>query len=193
MIRPAEDLLDGYLADLTNRLAGADPAERADIVASVREHVEADLAMLDRPATAADVQASLNALGSVDVVAAAWAPEHTGDASGPAAPSSIATGLRELPTAVTVAGVLTAITLILLVTVAPLALPTAVAALVAGIVALRRHREGRAVSITATVIGAVLTLASVVILLGTAAFFMTTTQTVETGGSEVAVVPTQAP
>jgi hypothetical protein len=95
---------------------------------------------------------------------------------------------------VTVAGALTVVTLILLVAVAPLALPTAIATLVAGIVALRRHREGRAVSIAATAIGAVLTLASVVVLLGAAALFMPTTPTVETGGSEVVtVVATPSP
>jgi hypothetical protein len=96
--------------------------------------------------------------------------------------------VRGLPTAVTVAGALTVVTLILLVAVAPLALPTAIATLVAGIVALRRHREGRAVSIAATAIGAVLTLASLVVLLGAAAFLVARTSTVETGGGEVVTV-----
>ncbi|WP_372594388.1 hypothetical protein [Actinotalea sp.] len=73
--RPGSGLLDAYLADLERRLAAADPGERADIVASVREHVEADLSALGRPATSADVQASLATLGSVDTVVAAWAPD----------------------------------------------------------------------------------------------------------------------
>ena len=134
MITGRHELLERYLADLEHRLAAADPGERADILASVREHVESDLAALDRPATSADVAAALESLGSVDTVAAAWTPEDGGAAPGAPAPAR--------PTGLAVAaGVLAALS-VLLIWLPPVAGLLGVAALVLGIVALRR--TGRA-------------------------------------------------
>jgi len=59
-------LVEAYLDDLDRALAGIDPAERADVVASIREHVDASLG--DRP-TAADVREVLQRLGPVERIA----------------------------------------------------------------------------------------------------------------------------
>lgn len=176
------DLLESYVADLERQLADADPAERADIVASVREHVAADLAALGRPATPADVEASLATLGSVDAVAAAWTPEG----SGQPAPEAH----RGLPTAVVVVGTLAALTAVALVVVPIVAVPLAITTLVAGIVAIRRHREGRAISVIATVLGGVVTAGAVLVVLGLAAFVTTSH---DQTSSDVVSVPAVSP
>ncbi|MCC2309961.1 HAAS signaling domain-containing protein [Cellulomonas chengniuliangii] len=59
-------LVESYLDDLDRALAGIDPAERADVVASIREHVDASLG--DQP-TAADVHEVLQRLGPVERIA----------------------------------------------------------------------------------------------------------------------------
>ncbi|KQY42934.1 hypothetical protein [Cellulomonas sp. Root137] len=74
-MRTASPLVAAYLADLDRRLAGADPAERADIVDSIREHVDAAVEELGHEPTPEDVQQILSDLGPVDDVAAAWSPE----------------------------------------------------------------------------------------------------------------------
>jgi hypothetical protein len=176
------DLLESYVADLERQLADADPAERADIVASVREHVAADLAALGRPATPADVEASLTTLGSVDAVVAAWTPERSGQ---PATEPR-----RGLPTAVVVAGALAALTAVALVIVPIVAVPLAVTTLVAGIVALRRHREGRAISVVATALGGAITLGAALVVLGLMPFLVTSH---EQSSSDVVSVPAVSP
>lgn len=149
MITERHELLEQYLADLERRLAGAEPGERADIVASVREHVEADLAALDRPATPADVAASLQALGSVDAVAAAWSP----DASLAARPAG--SPPQRLSPLLLAAAVLTGVTVLVLFTLPPLAVAPGIAALVLGILGLRRHEQPRWLPVTAVVAGGV--------------------------------------
>jgi len=163
MITGRHELLERYLADLEHRLAAADPGERADILASVREHVESDLAMLDRPATSADVAAALESLGSVDTVAAAWTPEDDGAATAATAPAR-RTGLA-------VAAVVLAALSVLLIWLPPVAGLLGVAALVVGIVALRRRDEPRWAAVTATVVGATTILLGLVMLLGALALF----------------------
>ncbi len=165
--RPGSGLLDAYLADLERRLASADPGERADIVASVREHVEADLAALGRPATPADVEASLTTLGSVDTVVAAWVPDGaTPVAAGPTwaaapaptrPPSPLSTRARATLAVTVVAGVALAVVF----PAAWLLLPPAV--LVTGIVGARRHPERRAPWVVTAVVGGVLLALSLVI------------------------------
>jgi len=165
--RPEAALLDAYVADLERRLSAADPGERADIVASVREHVEADLAGLGRPVTAADVQTSLTTLGSVDTVVAAWAPDRVtpvapapawATATAPAAPPApLSTRARIVFAVVVVAGIALAVVL----PAAWLLLPPAL--LVLGIMGARRHPSHRAPWIVTAVIGGVLLIISPVV------------------------------
>ena len=69
----ASPLVAAYLADLDRALAGADPADRLEIVDAVREHIEASLAELGASPTQAEVAGVLRRLGTADDVAAAWA------------------------------------------------------------------------------------------------------------------------
>lgn len=149
MITERHELLERYLTDLERRLAAADPGERADILASVREHVESDLAALGRPATSADVAAALESLGSVDTVAAAWTPEDGG-----AAPGAVGDAAPARPGGLAVAaGVLAALG-VLLIWLPPVGGLLGLAALVVGIVALRRRDEPRWAAVTAVAVGA---------------------------------------
>lgn len=66
-------LVTAYLADLDRALAGADPADRLEIVDAVREHIDAGLAELGASPTQAEVAGVLRRLGTADDVAAAWA------------------------------------------------------------------------------------------------------------------------
>lgn len=80
-------LVAGYLDDLSRMLGDLDPADRAEVLAGVREHVEASLA--GRPgAGEADIRAVLAELGPPDAVAReAYADRpHRGAAATPAAP-----------------------------------------------------------------------------------------------------------
>ena len=74
-MRTVPPLVAAYLADLDRRLSGADPAERADIVDSVREHIDVALDELEHEPTGDDVQRILADLGPVDAVVAAWSPD----------------------------------------------------------------------------------------------------------------------
>ncbi|MDO8106824.1 hypothetical protein Q6348_06390 [Isoptericola sp. b441] len=182
MITGRHELLERYLADLERRLAAADPGERADILASVREHVESELAMLDRPATSADVAAALESLGSVDTVAAAWTPEDGGATAAPgrAHPAGLAVA----------AGVLAALS-VLLIWLPPVAGSLGVVALVLGIVALRRRDEPRWAALTGVVVGATTVVLGLVVLLGALVVFAPHSETGRTtdGVSVPAVSP----
>ena len=63
------DLAERYLAELDRLLTHADPDERADVLASVREHIEAALAEQAAQGRAPDVAAVLAGLGSPEQVA----------------------------------------------------------------------------------------------------------------------------
>jgi hypothetical protein len=184
MITGRHELLERYLADLERRLAAADPGERADILASVREHVESDLAALGRPATSADVAAALESLGSVDTVAAAWTPEDGGGA--PAAPAPAR------PTSLAVAAGVLAGLCVLLIWLPPVAGLLGIAALVVGIVALRRRDEPRWAAVTAVVVGATSALLGLVLIVLPIALFTVHTETGE-GGTDVVSVPAVSP
>ena len=64
-------LVDNYLQDLNRALLGADPRERADTVAAIREHL--DQALTDS-SSSADVNQVLQDLGSVEMIAAEVTP-----------------------------------------------------------------------------------------------------------------------
>lgn len=185
MITGRHELLERYLADLERRLAAADPGERADILASVREHVGAELAALDRPATPADVAAALDSLGSVDTVAAAWTPED--GRAVPGAPEPARTASLAVA-----AGVLAALSVVLI-WLPPVAGLLGLAALVVGIVALRRRDEPRWAAVTAVVVGATAALLGVVMLLGALALFAVHEESSGPTVVESVVPATQAP
>lgn len=65
-------LVTAYLADLDRALAGADPADRMEIVDSVREHIDAAIAELGADPGQAQIATVLRRLGSADTVAATW-------------------------------------------------------------------------------------------------------------------------
>lgn len=64
-------LVDRYLDDLARMLTALPPAERADALGSVREHLDDAIADLGRPATDDDVAAILGRLGTPADVASA--------------------------------------------------------------------------------------------------------------------------
>jgi hypothetical protein len=69
MTETSPDLAERYLAELDRLLTHADPDERADVVASVREHIEAALAEQTASGRVPDVAAVLAGLGSPEQVA----------------------------------------------------------------------------------------------------------------------------
>ncbi|HEY0119719.1 MAG TPA: hypothetical protein VGC04_13165 [Cellulomonas sp.] len=66
-------LVAAYLADLDRALAGADPADRLEIVDAVREHIDAAVFEFGAAPTQAEIAGVLRRLGTADDVAAAWA------------------------------------------------------------------------------------------------------------------------
>lgn len=73
-------LIEAYLADLDRALAAADPRERAETVAAVREHAAESLARYDTDEESA--RRVLDELGPVETIAAEATP-----APAPAAPA----------------------------------------------------------------------------------------------------------
>lgn len=92
MTATTSPLVAAYLADLDRALAGADPADRLEIVDAVREHIDAAVAELGASPTQAQIATVLRRLGTADDVAAAWAV----GADRPAPPST-AHGLTPVP------------------------------------------------------------------------------------------------
>ena len=78
-------LVAAYLADLDRALAGAEPADRLEIVDAVREHIDAELGASP---TQAEIAAVLRRLGTADDVAAAWAVGADRPATAPGAGSN---------------------------------------------------------------------------------------------------------
>lgn len=155
MAQPAPDprlvahspLIEAYLADLQTALRGADPAERDEVLMTVREHIDASLREKDGPIGRGEVESVLAALGSVDRVVASLDyrdhgahPLDHGDRSDPeplaAQPPAWP---RWLGAAVVVAG---ALSLPLIVFMPPVAVFLAVVAVTMGILGSRLH-EGR--------------------------------------------------
>ena len=65
------DAISAYLDDLARMLAHVDPAERADVLGGVREHVDASLAELGHEPSEQEVAAVLASLGAPEDVARA--------------------------------------------------------------------------------------------------------------------------
>jgi uncharacterized membrane protein len=83
-------LVQAYLADLDRALAGADPADRMEIVDSVREHIDASIGELGASPTQAQIAGVLRRLGTADDVASTWSVRAGDD--GPEASSPAAAG-----------------------------------------------------------------------------------------------------
>lgn len=81
------ELVERYLDDLARMLDRADPGLRAEVLGGVREHVDAALAGLGRPATESDVWKVLGELGPPEAVAQE-ALDGGGHAAAPAGASS---------------------------------------------------------------------------------------------------------
>ncbi|PRX46166.1 hypothetical protein B0I33_108313 [Prauserella shujinwangii] len=133
--RAGSELVDAYLADLDRALRHADPASRDEVVSTVAEHIDHALAERPQPVGTRDVEEVLTALGPVERVAA-------GTDRDPGAPDP---ALRSAPwprwTAPLVL-VLGAVSIPLVPLNAWLALPTAVVAIVLGVLGARAH-QGR--------------------------------------------------
>ncbi|WP_309134692.1 hypothetical protein [Cellulomonas sp.] len=143
-------LAQAYLDDLERALSGADPRERADTLASVREHLTE---ALPGNASSEDVRRVLAELGPVDAIASI----ATGAAPA-TSPSRPTRGLAVVATAAAIAGAL------LLLPVPVVGVPLALIGLVAAIVHLRTgERSGRPLARAALVV-AVLTLLAAAVL-----------------------------
>lgn len=134
-------LVEAYLADLDRALASADPRERAETVAAVREHAAEALARHGTDDESA--RRVLDELGSVEAIAAEATP-----APAPAAPAG------RIEATDVVLAVLTVVLWVL----APITLVWAIVRLRAGV----GHRALQWVTI---VLGAILTLGGIVLLL----------------------------
>lgn len=130
-------LVEAYLGDLERALTGADPRERAETLASVREHLAA---AVPAGATAADVRRAIAELGSVDVIAAEVTPEA------PLPPRRATDPLSTVAIAAAIAGA------VLLVPLPFVGVPLAAIALVAAVAHLRGKRQGRRMTWAALVI-----------------------------------------
>lgn len=177
--------IDRYLDDLARMLTTLPPADRADALGSVREHVDDALADLGRPATPEDVTAILARLGSPATVAAALlddaapAPAH---ASTPPHPAPAAEPLPGDGDA-TVALVLSI--LALLVPVAGL-----VAAIGAIVLARRSRRRGtrrEGVRATGLVLGIVALVGQLLLIAGLASLIAMRTTGPSTDSGSAAV------
>ncbi|MGN7701591.1 HAAS signaling domain-containing protein [Cellulosimicrobium sp. 22601] len=81
MTHPFPPLVEAYLADLDRALEGADPRERSETLAAVREHTREALALRGSDDDA--VRHLLEELGPVDSIAAAAGTPAPAPASGP--------------------------------------------------------------------------------------------------------------
>ena len=130
----ARPLVDAYLADLDRALAAADPQERADVLATVAEHIDDALGDSQDAAQATSV---LEALGPVERIAAAATPSPvtTSAASAPSPPAAHV----DWTSALLLVGAAASFALVF--TLPLMALPIAVATLVGSLTQLR-HRRG---------------------------------------------------
>jgi hypothetical protein len=153
-------LLTAYLADLDRALLAVDPQERADTLASVREHVADALAGAVDP-TDEQVRRIVDELGPVERIAAACTP---------AVPGPPPDGGQWVGPALFISSV---VSLALVVIVPWLAITIAAVCLVVTLIRLRRPGGPRALLRAAAVLSAVTLLAT----LAAAAFFLSSEST----------------
>lgn len=199
-------LVAAYLADLDRALAGADPADRLEIVDAVREHIDTAVAELGAAPTQAEIAGVLRRLGTADDVAAAWAV----GADRPTRPTTLlrptAHGLQPVPEDERTAGaspwlvalvvlvglaVLGPALLALAVVLWPAAIAIALAATVTLGIAWRRATTHRTAWLAAFAACAVLTLT---VVLGVAGLVAFRSAGQSSGGSvQVDVIPAPSP
>lgn len=199
-------LVGAYLADLDRALAGADPADRLEIVDAVREHIDTAVAELGAAPTQAEIAGVLRRLGTADDVAAAWAIGADRPTGPPALLRPTAHGPAPVPDDGRAAGtspwlvalvvlvglaVLGPALLALAVVLWPVAIAIALAATVALGIAWRRATTHRSAWLAAFAACTVLTLTLVVTVAGLVAF---RSAGQSSGGSvQVDVVPAPSP
>lgn len=151
-------LIEAYLTDLERALTEADPRERAETLATVREHIAESLG--DAP-TSASVEQTLAELGPVELIAAAATPATpaTTPSSAPGTPDPD----RWVAPVILIAAV---VSVPLVVLNFLLAAPIALVCLVTAIFHLRRRPSQRGL-LLATLVASALT------LVATFALFMT--------------------
>ncbi|NTV38805.1 MAG: hypothetical protein HGA51_02445 [Demequinaceae bacterium] len=186
-------LVVAYLADLDRALASADAQERLDTVTAVTEHLTdalgGDTLGIDAEPTAAQVQAVLDELGSVEKIADAATP-----ASAP--PASVAPAGEQQRGSWTAPALLA--TAIVSLVLPFLGAILAIGCIVAAAVLLRGENPRRSM-LRATIAVSVVTLVvTAALVVGTLAWSTyTVTSVTETGGpavsSQAAVVPTTGP
>ena len=159
MTRTAPRAVESYLDHLRVLLSGADPADREDIVSSVREHIEDSLAQLDHPATDSDVDQVLTHLGPAEDVVASWADGMP--ATWPPGPPAPAPGSLLWAVACVLLAVLSVMALAV-----PLVGPVfQLVALAITVIAARRAVGHRGVHIAAAAVTAVSLILSLMVLL----------------------------
>jgi hypothetical protein len=134
-----------YMDELKVSLEGADRLEGDEVLTSIREHLDEQLAVLGHRPTPADLNEILSRLGSVDQVLATVeyrAPVQSRD--------SLSGRAVWLSRSAVVAGWLS---LVLLLINPFVALPLAVLAVVTGLVGMRTHDTQRRVYVVALVLG----------------------------------------
>lgn len=139
-------LVEAYLADLDRALAGADPRERVETVAAVREHAAELLARYGSDDESA--RRVLDELGPVEAIAAEVTPALAPVATAPVAPAGT-----------------TEATDVVLVVIAAVVWPLSPVALVWAIVRLRARVGNRALQWLTVVLGAIPTLGGAFLLL----------------------------
>lgn len=145
-----------YMDELEMSLEGVDRVEGDEVLTSIREHLDEQLAVLGHRPTPADVNEILSRLGSVDQVLA------TVEYQAPAPSRDSLSGWAVwLPRSAVVAGWLS---LVLLVINPFVALPLAVLAVVTGFVGMRAHDTQKRVYVVALVLGLLGLLAPVVVV-----------------------------
>lgn len=156
--------IDGYLTGLGWALAGADPVERSETLASIREHLEE---ALPSDATSEQVDQAISALGPASAIAAEATPGYR--------PTIVVNQVKETDwsAVMILAGGIASLFLIPLI---PFALILAVVILIAGIMKLRSKGGSRAF-VKGGIAAASLTLVLMLIMLLGVFSFMTISDT----------------
>jgi Flp pilus assembly protein TadB len=154
--RPAA--AEAYLDQLTRSLEGVDRAERQEVLTSMREHIDENVAALGHPPTPAEINAILVGLGSVEAVLATLEYETPG----PQDRGTQARATSWLPGVAVVAGMLSLLQLINVI----VAVLLAMVAVVIGILGVRRKDARRSLYILALVLGSLSLVATAVLAFG---------------------------
>lgn len=154
MTNVSTQLVEGYLGRLRQLLAEAEPTERAEILADVREHLRDSLDGLEHEPTETDVRRALADLGSPEDVADAWAANGGARVAAP-----IAAGGSRLPA---VALIVLAVCSLFAIIIPPVGVALQLVVLAVALIAARRDARHRGLYGTAAGIAVFGLLAAVV-------------------------------